>query len=87
MAAPDDVTIGELYRTLTRMEQAISALNRRLDGLQFVSLEAYHIQRDAHERRIAILEESDKWRIRSFVVGFVWPVVITIVGILAIGAR
>ena len=80
--AESDVTIGELSRRLGSMDDRIgrqfTEVNRRLDGLQFVSQETYRVQMMAMERRLEELEEREKWRNRTLVAVAVLPFLVGI---------
>lgn len=86
---PDsEVTIGELSRTLTRMDARMTtqfeAVNRRLDSLQFVNRETYAVQMEAIVDRLEALEDGKRWIARSFVAAFLFPIMVGIIVALAV---
>jgi hypothetical protein len=77
-----DVTIGELSRTLSRMDARMTTqfaeVNRRLDGLQFVSVEVYRAEIDALRREVSEQKEDVKATRRGVVFAFMYPTIIAI---------
>lgn len=85
---PDgDISIGELSRNISAMrgdfDRRFIEVNRRLDGLQFVSRDVYTAQMSALDGRIQELEESRKWLARlagsAMVLGLIAPAFVALV--------
>lgn len=82
-----EITIGELSRTITRMDTRISnqldAINRRFDSLEFVHRDTYMAQMGALIDRVHNLEESKTWLTRTlaaaFFVAFLSPLLVGLV--------
>lgn len=79
-AGSEEVTIGELSRTIARMDLRVAtqfeAVNRRLDSLQFVHRETYSVQMAALVDRLEALEEAKRWTVRTFVASFTFPILV-----------
>lgn len=81
---PDsDVTLGEVYRRLTSVEQNFNAsLNRlgdRIDRLEFVHRDVYTADQAALNARIAELEDDKKWTRRALFGSLLLPVVVGLI--------
>lgn len=90
--AEDVPTLGELSRTIDRMDARINAqfeaVNRRLDGLQFVSQDVYRSEMAAVVRRLDEKDEEDRWKARAILGAFVFtPVAVAIGAVLSAAVR
>jgi hypothetical protein len=85
----DEPTLGELNRRLDSMERRFEAefgkLGRSIDSLQFVHHDQYRAERDAIVHRVDELEDTHKWIVRAVVASILFPLIVTIVGVVLIG--
>jgi hypothetical protein len=85
----DPVTLGELSRRLDAMERRFESefgkLGRSIDSLQFVHHDQYRAERDAIVHRVDELEDTHKWIVRAVVASILFPLIVTIVGVVLIG--
>lgn len=83
-----DVTLGELARRLSSMEQRIDGkfidVNRRLDGLAFVGQDVHALAMKTVTDRLDVLEEKWRWMTRTLVASFLFPVMVAAVVALVV---
>lgn len=81
-AGGEEVTIGELYRSISALDGRVSAqfesVNRRLDSLQFVHRETYAAEMTALRERVDTTEEKLRWMSRALVTSFAFPVMVAL---------
>lgn len=75
MAAPDEVTLGEIYRALQEHKRdtanGFKSVNARISGLNVVHKDTYEEARAADVARIGRLEESSQWARRAIIGGLI----------------
>jgi hypothetical protein len=78
-----DVTIGELYRRLTSVEQnfnvSFNRLGDRIDRLEFVHRDVYVADQASLNARISELEDDKKWTRRALFTSLLLPVVVGLI--------
>ena len=81
---PDsDVTLGEVYRRLTSVENSFTAgltrLGDRIDRLEFVHRDVYNADMATLRARVAELEDDKKWTRRALFTSLLLPVVVGLI--------
>lgn len=54
----DDVTLGEVGRRLSRVENGQADILRKIDGLKFVTIEVFQAEKDRVDTHIEALEHA-----------------------------
>jgi hypothetical protein len=89
MGVDDPVTLGELSRRLDAMERRFEGefgkLGRSIHDLQFVHHDQYRAERDALVHRVAELEDAHTWIVRAVIASILFPLIVTVIGVILIG--
>ena len=89
----DDVTLGELARSLGKLDEKVTErfkdLNARLDSQRFVSIELYESETLTQDKRLDSLEERLRNAVRTgagLMFAVIIPTITTVIA-LYIGSR
>lgn len=88
MSPEPDVTLGELSRSIASMEkrmgEGFSAVNQRLDTLQYVPRAEHDLALRGIREDVKSLEDKWTWMTRALVASFLFPLAVAVVVALVV---
>lgn len=79
MSAADDLTLGEISRRLTRLEDTLTLLGAKIDGLSFVRQDVWMAEKSGLEHEISgvaavVRSKADQKELDSIRTNLAWTV-------------